>query len=140
MFLDHQPARRYSLMSPATAACRSIREFATFSVARRTTSSTSSSPSGARSGDQGRVHFLVTMRWRQRSSVPGVTIRCSHRPFGSNRDNAASTARSVHSSRGVGFARRKTATSRRSTSISAFFAACELANSASHDMTATANR
>jgi hypothetical protein len=91
-------------------------------------------------GDRGWVHFLVTMRRCQRSSVPGVTIRCRRKPFGSIRDNAASTARSVHSSRGFGFTRRSTATSWRRTSISAFFDADDRASSASQDSTATANR
>ncbi|MFE2992578.1 hypothetical protein [Streptomyces sp. NPDC059262] len=70
----------------------------------------------------------------------GVTIRCSRKAFGSILDNAANTARSVHSSRGFGLARRKSATSWRSTSISAFFDADDLASSTSQDSTATANR
>jgi hypothetical protein len=99
-----------------------------------------SSPSGGRPGERGWVHFFVTMRLCQRSSVAGVTIRCSRRLFGSIRGNAASTARSVHSSFGFGVVRRNTATSCRSTRISAFSAACDLVNNASHDSTATANR
>jgi hypothetical protein len=78
-------------------------------------------------------------RW-QRSSVPGMTIRCNRNLFGGIRDNAANAARSAHLSRGFGLARRKTVTSWRSTSISAFFDADDPANSASHDSTATANR
>jgi hypothetical protein len=55
-------------------------------------------------------------------------------------DNAASTARSVHSSRGFAFARCSTATSCRSTGISVSFDADDLANSTSQENTATANR
>jgi hypothetical protein len=67
-------------------------------------------------------------------------IRRSRNAVGSILDNAANTARSVHSSRGFGPARRKTAISWRSTSISACFDVDDLAGSASQDSTATANR
>lgn len=80
------------------------------------------------------------MRRCQRSSVLGVTIRCSRNAFGSILDNAASTARSIHSSRGFGLARSKTATSWRSTGVSASFGADGLASSTSQDSTAAANR
>ena len=59
------------------------------------------------------------MRRCQRSSVPGVTIRRARSAFGRTRASAASTARSVQDRRGLGFARRSTATSCRSARISA---------------------
>jgi hypothetical protein len=86
------------------------------------------------------VHFLVTMRRCQRSNVAGVTTRCKRKPFGSIRDNAASMARSVHSSRGLGFTRRSMATSWRRTRISASLDADDRASSASQDSTAAPDR
>src|SRR5581483_8276040 len=77
-----------------------------FWLASRTISSANSLSSGGRPGDRGWVHFLVTIRRCQRSSVPGVTTRYRRRSLGSIRDSAASRARSVQSSRGSGFTRR----------------------------------
>jgi hypothetical protein len=51
----------------------------------------------------------------------GVTIRCNRHAPDSNRVNAANTARSAQDSRGLLTWRRNTATSWRSTRISAFF-------------------
>jgi hypothetical protein len=53
--------------------------------------------------------------------VPGVTSRCARNLPGRSRISAAITARSAQSSRGRGWVRRSTATSYRSTKISAFF-------------------
>jgi hypothetical protein len=52
------------------------------SRASLTISSASSPVSGGRPGALGWVHFLVTMRRCQRSSVPGVTIRCASSALG----------------------------------------------------------
>jgi hypothetical protein len=86
------------------------------------------------------VNVIVAGRIPCAAAAAAVTIRCGRRPFGSTRDNPARRARSVHSSRGLGFARRSTATSWRRTSISAFFDADDRASSASQDSTATPNR
>lgn len=88
----------------------------------------------------GWAHFRATRRRCQRSSVPGVTIRCARRTLGSSRDNVASTARSLQATRGLGFARRSTDTSWRSASSSASFDACVRASSASQDSIVTASR
>jgi hypothetical protein len=80
------------------------------------------------------------MRRCQRSSVPGVTIRHDRSAFGSTQASAASTARSLQDIRGLGFARRSTATSCRSMSISASLDAEDRARSASRDTTVTSNR
>jgi len=69
-------------------------------------------------------------------SRPGARASPSPAP----RDNAASMARSVHSSRGLGFTRRSTATSWPRTRISVSFDADDRASSASQDSTATPNR
>ena len=61
--------------------------------------------------------------WKYISRVAGVTIRCSRRAEDSNRVSAAITARSAQSGLGRGTCLRKTATSCRSTRISASFAA-----------------
>lgn len=81
------------------------------SRASSTISSASSPASGGRPGVLGWVHFLATMRRCQRSSVPGVTIRCARSALGRIRANAASSARSVQSILGLGLPRRSTATS-----------------------------
>jgi hypothetical protein len=88
----------------------------------------------------GWVHFLVTMRWCQRSRVPGVTIRCARSALGRIRASAASSARSVQPILGLGLPRRRTATSWRRIRISAFFDAEDRASSASHDSNATSER
>ena len=61
------------------------------------------------------------MRLCQVSRVPGVTIRCSHRRFGSSRAKAAIMARSAQCGFGRVTWRRRTATSCRSTKISTSF-------------------
>ena len=62
--------------------------------------------------------LVPTSRLCQRSNVPGVTIRWARSVWGRIRDTTASTARSCQASRGLGFARRSTATSWRKTSTS----------------------
>ena len=111
-----------------------------FSRARRTISATSSSGTGGRPGGLGWRHFAATRRRCQRSSVPGVTIRRARSPFGMILASAASTARSVQDMRGLGFARRSTATSCRSASISTSLADEDRASSASQDSTVTSSR
>jgi len=80
------------------------------------------------------------MRRCQRSNVPGVTIRHVRSAFGKTRASAASTARSVQDKCGLGSARRSTATSCRSTSISASLDADDRASNASQDTTVTSSR
>ncbi len=64
-------------------------------------------------------------------TVAGVTSRWFLSGFGSSRVSAARIARSVQSRRGLGFPRRRTATSWRNTSSSAFLDAVERASSTS---------
>ena len=64
------------------------------------------------------VHLVATRRRCQCRMVPAVTRRWRCRPLGSHRMRAANTARSAQSRRGLGLARRRTATSCRSTSSS----------------------
>jgi hypothetical protein len=64
-----------------------------------------------------------------------VTIRCSRQAWDSNRVNAANTARSAQDSCGLLTWRRNTATSWRSTRISAFFDRALRASSPSQAMT-----
>jgi len=89
-----------------------------FSQAKRTISATSSSGTGGRPGALAWRHLAATRRRCQRSSVPGVMIRRARSPLGMILASAARTARSVQDIRGLGFARRSTATSCRSASIS----------------------
>ena len=111
-----------------------------FSRARRTISATSSSGTGGRPGGLGWRHLAATRRRCQRSSVPGVTIRRARSAFGMILVSAASTARSVQDMRGLGFARRSTATSCRSASISTSLCDEDRASSASQDNTVTSTR
>jgi len=111
-----------------------------FSRARRRISATSSSGTGGRPGGLGWHHFAATRRRCQRSSVPGVTIRRVRSPFGMILVSAASTARSVQDMCGLGFARRSTATSCRSASISTSLDDADRATSASQDSTVTSSR
>jgi hypothetical protein len=111
-----------------------------FSRARRRISATSSSSTGGRPGGLGWRHFTATRRRCERSSVPGVTIRRARSPFGMVLVSAASTARSVQDMRGLGFARRSTAASCRSASISTSLDDEDRATSASQDSTVTRSR
>jgi hypothetical protein len=86
---------------------------------------------GGRPGALGYVHFHLTSRRCQASSVPGVTIRCTRRCLGSNLASAASIARSAQSGLGRTTCRCKTATSCRNTRISVSFAASLRASSTS---------
>ena len=95
---------------------------------------------GGRPGGLGWRHFAAAMRRCQRSSVPGVTIRRARSAFGRTRASAASTARSVQDRCGLGVARRSTATSCRSASISASLDEEDRARSANHDTTVTSSR
>ena len=96
-----------------------------FPVASRSISAVISALTGGRPVRSGQVRFRVTRRRRHRSTVPGVTSRCSRSLLGRRRISAAGTARSAQSSRGRGLMRRRTATSCRSASSSAFFDADE---------------
>jgi len=78
----------------------------------------------------GYIHFLLTSRRCQASSVPGRTIRCARNSVGSSRTSPASTARSIQDNRGLATCRRSTATSCRNTRISTFFAASPRASNA----------
>jgi hypothetical protein len=69
-----------------------------------------------------------------------VTIRRVRSPFGMILVSAASMARLVQDMRGLGFARRSTATSCRSASISRSLADEHRATSASQDSTVTSSR
>jgi len=100
----------------------------------------SSSGTGGRPGGLGWRHFAATSRRWQRNSVPGVTIRQARSPFGMILARAASTARSAQDMRGLGLARRSTATSCRSASISASLADEDRASSVSQDSTVTSSR
>ncbi len=80
----------------------------------------------------GYVRFRAVSRLCQRSSVSGVTSRRRRKPVGSRCMSAASSARSVRSSRGLGFARRSIATSCRRIKISAFSGARDRVSTASH--------
>jgi hypothetical protein len=107
-----------------------------FSVANRSINAVISSPTGGRPGGLGWRHFAATKRRCHRNNVPGVAIRQTRTGLGSIHDNAASTARSDHTSRGIGFAR-NTATSCRNTKISASFHADDRASNTNHDNTRT---
>jgi hypothetical protein len=72
--------------------------------------------------------------------VSGVTSRLIRNGLGSSRARAAITIRSAQSSFGLGFCRRSTATSWRSTSSSASFDAAERASNAIHPVRRTKNR
>jgi hypothetical protein len=111
-----------------------------FSRARRTISATSSSGTGGRPGGRGWRHLAATSRRCQRRSVPGVTICRVRSAFGMILVSAANTARSVQDIRGLGFARRSTATSCRSASIFTSLADEDRASSASQDSTVTSSR
>jgi hypothetical protein len=111
-----------------------------FSRASRRINATSSSGIGGRPGDLGWRHFAAAMRRCQRSSVPGVTIRRARSGFGRTRASAASTARSLQDRLGLGVARRTTATSCRSASISASLDEEDRASNASQDTTVTSSR
>jgi hypothetical protein len=100
----------------------------------------SSSGTGGRPGGLGWRHFAATSRRCQRSNVRGATIRRARSPVGMILASAASTARSVQDTRGLGLVRRSTATSCRSASISTSLAAEERASSASQDSTVTSSR
>jgi len=109
------------------------------SAARRGARSRPSS-TGGRPPLRGYVQLRRTSRRCQRSSVPGVTSRPIGIDAGSRRAKAASTARSAQSSLGRGFCRRSTATSWRSTSISASFDAADRASSANQPVRRTNTR
>ena len=111
-----------------------------FSRASRTIDVTRSSGIGGRPGGLGWLRFAAAMRRCQPSSVPGVTIRHVRSAFGRTRASAASTARSVQDTCGLGLARRSTAASCRSTSISASLDADGRASNASQDTTVTSSR
>ncbi len=111
-----------------------------FSRARRRMSSITSSGSGGRPGGLGSRHFAATSRRCQVRSIPGVTSRLLRSPFGSTRASAASAARSDQDSFGFGLARRSTATSWRSASISASLEAEDRASNESQDTTVTSSR
>ena len=127
------PSRRSSPWTRTTPQQR-------FSRASRKISATSSSVIGGRPGGLGWRHFATAMRRCQRSSVPGVTIRRARSAFGSTRASAASTARSLQDRCGLAVVRRSTATSCRSTSISASLDEEDRVSSASHDTTVTSSR
>jgi len=127
------PSRRSSPWTRTTPQRR-------FSRASRKINATSSSLTGGRPGGLGWRHLAAAMRRCQRSSVPGVTIRHDRNAFGSTRASAASKALLLQDKCGPGFARRRTATSCRSTSISASLDAEDRASSASHDTTVTSSR
>ena len=111
-----------------------------FSRASRTINATRSSGIGGRPGGLGWLHFAAAMRRCQRSNVPGVTIRRARSAFGRTRASAASTARSLQDRWGLGVARRSTATSCRSASISASLDEEDRASNASQDTTVTSSR
>jgi hypothetical protein len=111
-----------------------------FSRAIRKINATSSSGTGGRPGALGWRHFAAAIRRCQRSSVPGVTIRHARSAFGRTRASAASTARSLQDKCGSGVARRSTATSCRSASISASSDAEDRVSNASQDTTVTSSR
>ena len=111
-----------------------------FSRARRTISSVSSSGTGGRPGGLGWRHLAATSRRCQRSSVPGVTLRRARSPLGMILASAARMARSAQDMRGLGLARRSTATSCRSAIISTSLADEDRASSASQDNTVTSSR
>ncbi len=104
------------------------------------TSSQTSCGTGGRPAALEYVHFLLSRRRCQASNVPGVTIRCNCRRLGSSRATAAITARSAQSGLGRVTCRRKTATSCRSTKISASLAASFRASSTSQPNTNTMKR
>jgi len=66
----------------------------------RRSSSRSSRGAGGRPVALGEVHLFLSVRRRQASRVPGVTIRCSHRRSGNSSAKAAITGRPAH--RGFG--------------------------------------
>jgi hypothetical protein len=69
---------------------------------------------------RGWIQRRVTRSRCRRNTVSGVTIRCIRQAWDSNWVSAANTARSAYDSRGRLTWRRSTATSCRSTRISAF--------------------
>jgi hypothetical protein len=85
-----------------------------FCRASRRMSATGSSGTGGRPGGLDCRHLAATSRWCQRSSVPGGAIRWACSASGVIFVKAAGTARPVRDTRGLGFARRSTATSCRS--------------------------
>ncbi len=89
-----------------------------FSVASRLISVAISGLIGGRPIRCGLVHVRVIRRRCHRRTVPGVTSRCVRSAVGRSRMSAARTARSAQSYRGLGWVRRSTATSCRSTSTS----------------------
>jgi hypothetical protein len=91
-------------------------------------------------GGFGWCHFAAASLRCQRSSVPGVTIRCARSGFGRVRAKAAITARSDQIIFGFGCARRRTATSCRSARISASLDAEVRASSTSQDSTVVSKR
>jgi hypothetical protein len=90
---------------------RTVRGRPTRSVARRRISLTKSSGIGGRPGGLGWRHLEAISRRCQRSSVAGVTMPWARSALGMSLARAASMARSVQVSRGLGVARRSTATS-----------------------------
>jgi hypothetical protein len=105
----------------------------------RTSSRTSSGIEG-RPAVFGWVHLFLIRRRCQASRVPGVTIRCRRRRAGSSRARAAITARSAQSGFGRSTWRRRTATSCRSTRISASFELSLRARSANQPNSLTMRR
>jgi hypothetical protein len=83
------------------------------------------------------LHLRAVRRRCQRRTVPGVTSRCARSLAGRSRISVARTARSAQSSRGRGFARRRTATSCRSTSSSASLEADDRPSRTSQPQTRT---
>jgi hypothetical protein len=100
-------------------------------------STSTSGPHRSPGQDRGRV--LKPHRC-QASRVPGVTMRCSRSRPGGSRARAASTARSAQSGLGRATCRRSTATSCRSTKISASLAASLRASSTSQPNTRAMSR
>ena len=60
-----------------------------------------------RSWALGWVHFLITRRRCQRSSVAGVTIQCARSALGRSRPSPANSARSAQSTPGLGLAQHR---------------------------------
>jgi hypothetical protein len=85
------------------------------SRAIRTTKAASTSSIGGRPVRFGHVQLLRTRRRCQRRILSGVTRRWPRSARGSRRTRAAKIARSAQSRRGLGWVRRRTATSCRST-------------------------
>ena len=111
-----------------------------FSRARRTIGAADSSGTGGRPGALGWHHLAgISLRCR-RSRRAGRHESVRTQQLGQDAASAASAARSDQVILGLGFARRGTATSCRSARISVSFEACDRANSASQDGTATSSR